>query len=188
MRSPSARARTRRRPKLCVNTVRQSRSGHCDTKRPLPNQSAAAIGRIMLEQGTRDSMKKILSVAALVLLAAPSVARAQERAGPAALGAVSGALVLGPVGAVAGAIVGFAAGPSIARAWGVRSMPPPPPARAAKRAAPRQQTSASGTPSSVGQASATVGQARAEIAAPRPAAKPPANAPAAKMPPAQTLE
>jgi len=134
-------------------------------------------------------MKKILSVAALVLLAAPSVARAQERAGPAALGAVSGALVLGPVGAVAGAIVGFTAGPSIARAWGVRSTPPPPPARAAKRAAPRQQTSASGTASSVGQSNATVGQAPArEIAAPTPAAKPPANARAATMPPAQTLE
>src|ERR1700724_4548265 len=47
-------------------------------------------------------------------------ARAQERAGDAALGAVSGAVVLGPVGAVAGALIGFTAGPSIARSWGVR--------------------------------------------------------------------
>ena len=47
-------------------------------------------------------------------------ANAQERAGDAALGAVSGAVVLGPVGAVAGAFIGYAAGPSIARSWGIR--------------------------------------------------------------------
>src|ERR1700704_2667321 len=47
-------------------------------------------------------------------------AKAQERAGDAALGAVSGAVVLGPVGAVAGAFIGYAAGPSIARSWGIR--------------------------------------------------------------------
>ena len=47
-------------------------------------------------------------------------ARAQERAGDAALGALSGAVVLGPVGAVAGAFIGYTAGPSIARSWGVR--------------------------------------------------------------------
>jgi hypothetical protein len=46
-------------------------------------------------------------------------ARAQERAGSAALGAVSGAVVLGPVGAVAGALIGYTAGPSIAHSWGV---------------------------------------------------------------------
>ena len=44
-------------------------------------------------------------------------ARAQERAGSAALGAVSGAVVLGPVGAVAGAFIGYTAGPAIARSW-----------------------------------------------------------------------
>lgn len=46
-------------------------------------------------------------------------AKAQERAGDAALGAVSGAVVLGPIGAVAGAFVGYTAGPSIARSWGM---------------------------------------------------------------------
>jgi hypothetical protein len=46
-------------------------------------------------------------------------ARAQERAGSAALGAVSGAIVLGPVGAVAGAVIGYTAGPAIAHSWGV---------------------------------------------------------------------
>lgn len=51
-------------------------------------------------------------------------ARAQERAGSAALGAVSGAVVLGPVGAVAGALIGYTAGPAIAHSWGVgRSAP-----------------------------------------------------------------
>ena len=52
-------------------------------------------------------------------------ARAQERAGDAALGALSGAVVLGPVGAVAGAFIGYAAGPSIARSWGLRRSAPP---------------------------------------------------------------
>jgi hypothetical protein len=47
-------------------------------------------------------------------------AKAQQRAGDAALGAVSGAVVLGPVGAVAGAIIGYTAGPSIAHSWGLR--------------------------------------------------------------------
>jgi hypothetical protein len=47
-------------------------------------------------------------------------AKAGERAGDAALGALSGAVVLGPVGAVAGAFIGYSAGPSIARSWGMR--------------------------------------------------------------------
>ena len=54
-------------------------------------------------------------VGALTLL--PFAAHADERAGDAALGAVSGALVFGPVGLVAGAIVGYAAGPSISQSW-----------------------------------------------------------------------
>lgn len=64
-------------------------------------------------------MKTVLAViASLALLS--SAALAQERAGSAALGALSGAVVLGPVGAVAGAVVGYTAGPSIARSWGLR--------------------------------------------------------------------
>ena len=51
------------------------------------------------------------------LVLVPLTARAQERAGDAALGAVSGAIVFGPVGLVAGALVGFTAGPSISRSW-----------------------------------------------------------------------
>src|SRR5664279_844449 len=65
-------------------------------------------------------MKKLL-VAILIAASGFSLpAQAQERAGSAALGAVSGAVVLGPVGAVAGAFIGYAAGPSIARSWGIR--------------------------------------------------------------------
>ncbi len=65
-------------------------------------------------------MRKIVAIAALALSLISSVAMAQERGGDAALGALSGAVVLGPIGAVAGAVVGYTAGPSIARSWGLR--------------------------------------------------------------------
>ncbi|OAF02512.1 hypothetical protein AYJ54_26360 [Bradyrhizobium centrolobii] len=65
-------------------------------------------------------MNKALITAIAMLAILPASAVAQERAGAAALGAVSGAVVLGPIGAVAGAVVGYTAGPSIARSWGVR--------------------------------------------------------------------
>jgi hypothetical protein len=63
-------------------------------------------------------MTKAFATAAVILLLAPSAALAQHRPGDAALGALSGAVVLGPVGAVAGAVVGYTAGPAIARSWG----------------------------------------------------------------------
>lgn len=65
-------------------------------------------------------MKKLLIVGLIAGSFISLPARAQERAEDAALGAVSGAVVLGPVGAVAGALIGFTAGPSIAQSWGVR--------------------------------------------------------------------
>ena len=63
---------------------------------------------------------RIVCVAALALL--PMAAAAQERAGNTVLGALAGAVVFGPVGAVAGAAVGlgYTAGHGIARAWGLR--------------------------------------------------------------------
>ena len=108
-------------------------------------------------------------------------AKAQERAGDAALGALSGAVVLGPVGAVAGAFIGYTAGPSIARSWGVR--------RSASSSRVRRAS----------RGSATQGQATAIASAPPPvisAEAPPARqgtAPvqaAAKQgaPPVQALE
>jgi hypothetical protein len=65
-------------------------------------------------------MKKIVIAALASLTLVPIGAVAQERGGDAALGALTGAVVLGPVGAVAGALVGYTAGPSIARSWGLR--------------------------------------------------------------------
>src|ERR1700761_3407959 len=66
-------------------------------------------------------MKKTLAITATSLLLICSQARANEhRPGDAALGALSGAVVFGPIGAVAGAVVGYTAGPSIAHSWGFR--------------------------------------------------------------------
>ena len=82
-------------------------------------------------------MKRTIAVAALVLSLVPTAAMAQERVGDAALGALSGALVLGPVGAVAGAVIGYSAGPSISRSLGVRRTAPARQARgSAQRATP----------------------------------------------------
>src|SRR5215472_717779 len=64
-------------------------------------------------------MNKTIACVVLALALTSSAARAEERVGDAALGALSGAVVLGPIGAVAGAVVGFTAGPSIARSWGL---------------------------------------------------------------------
>jgi hypothetical protein len=68
--------------------------------------------------GWDGNMIKAYSFAALLLVLVPSSALAQ-RAGDTALGALAGAVVLGPVGAVAGAFVGYTAGPSISRSWGL---------------------------------------------------------------------
>ena len=50
----------------------------------------------------------------------PAAAGAGERLGDAALGAVAGGVVAGPVGAVAGGAIGYTAGPRIAHRMGVR--------------------------------------------------------------------
>lgn len=60
-------------------------------------------------------MKAIFASAIALVLASPALA--DERPGDAALGALSGAVVFGPVGLVAGAIVGYTAGPSISQSW-----------------------------------------------------------------------
>jgi hypothetical protein len=62
-------------------------------------------------------MKPILIALVAASTLVPLAAQADERPADAALGALSGAVVFGPVGLVAGAVVGFAAGPSIARSW-----------------------------------------------------------------------
>jgi hypothetical protein len=69
-------------------------------------------------------MKKIIIAAVIAVWCVPSAGLADERVGDAALGAVSGAVVLGPIGAVAGAAIGYAAGPAIASSWGLRRSEP----------------------------------------------------------------
>jgi hypothetical protein len=62
-------------------------------------------------------LKNTLAISAIALSLMSSAAIAGERPTDAALGAVSGAVVFGPIGAVAGAVVGYAAGPSISHHW-----------------------------------------------------------------------
>src|SRR5262249_50795091 len=129
-------------------------------------------------------MKRIFAAAAITLAFAPSGVLAQERTGDAALGALSGAVVLGPVGAVAGAVIGYTAGPSIAQSWGLRrsseSRRRGPSARASGNAASSQGPSTQGV--------ATAGPSREGS---EPPSKPSAQSARAQddaIPPVQTLE
>jgi hypothetical protein len=73
-----------------------------------------------LDERGNCNMKTIMAAMVMALALVPFGASAQERTGDAALGALAGAVVLGPVGLVAGAAVGYTAGPSIASSWGLR--------------------------------------------------------------------
>jgi hypothetical protein len=124
-------------------------------------------------------MNKALITAIVLVAGIPAGAAAQERAGDAALGAVSGAVVLGPVGAVAGAFIGYAAGPSIAQSWGLRGS-----RSAHRRHPPRRAANRGVAPASQGtrEAMNSNGQMRAAGAAPV-QATPSAPAPAPTSPP-----
>jgi hypothetical protein len=113
-------------------------------------------------------MKKLVVLATIAgsLMCVP--AHAQERAGSAVIGAVSGALILGPVGAVAGALVGYTAGPEMAR--GLRSEPP----RAQSRAR-RSARTGDGTKRAAAERKATNAMAASQ---PRVAQSPVAQSPA----------
>ena len=65
-------------------------------------------------------MRSVFGVAIVaVALLAPAAASAGERVNDMALGAASGALVAGPVGLVAGGVIGYVAGPDIGRGLGL---------------------------------------------------------------------
>jgi hypothetical protein len=141
-------------------------------------------------------MKKLLAVAVMALSFAPSGVLAQERAGDAALGALSGAVVLGPVGAVAGAVIGFTAGPAISHSWGTRG---PEPQR--HQTSPKRSTSAISNGAPAQSANEPVQPAATEkVQQPAPATPepPPTEKPMPatslgpevqnSMPPVQTLE
>src|SRR5262245_13312370 len=89
----------------------------------------------------RHSMKNIVVAAVIGIWCVPSATLAGERVGDAALGALSGAVVLGPVGAVAGAVIGYTAGPSIADSWGLRRSEPRQSAKLPPKTTPKRVSS-----------------------------------------------
>jgi hypothetical protein len=119
-------------------------------------------------------MKQQIAIVAVAMMVS-TAAVAGERATDAALGAVSGAIVLGPIGAVAGAFIGYSAGPSMSRAWGVRG-------RSASARQSRRTASNEAPPTYRESQAAMPGSSAA------PAAAAPAPKPAAKSPPVQPLE
>jgi len=117
-------------------------------------------------------MKRQIAIVVMTMMVS-TAAVAGERATSAALGAVSGAVVLGPVGAVAGAFIGYTAGPSMSRAWGVHG-------RRSSARQPRRTANNDARPYRESQAAM-----REPSAAPAAA---PAPRTAAKAPPVQPLE
>src|ERR1700694_6310049 len=132
-------------------------------------------------------MKRLIAAAVLGVARRPPHEYAQERVGDAGLGAVSGAVVLGPVGAVAGAVIGYTAGPSIARSWGVGRSASRSRARRATQSSqgPQEQAAAKVTSSPV----ATAPETAAAKVTPPPVAKSPETVAAGKpAPPVQGFD
>jgi hypothetical protein len=132
-------------------------------------------------------MARTFTAAAMILLLAPSAALAQERATDAALGAVSGAVVLGPIGAVAGALIGYSAGPTISRSWGVDR------SRSARHRRQASKDGMRGTRQDANVAGVKLPERDARVATSQgegnnPAPSPKPLAPSATTPPVQTLE
>ena len=126
-------------------------------------------------------IKAAYAIAALLLVLVPSSVRAQ-RAGDTALGALAGAVVLGPVGAVAGAFVGYTAGPSISRSWGLEG------SRSSRH--PRQSSWYSVRGARAQAAAPTANSAGQAERSGRPTSYPVPNPPRSgtKLPPVQTLD
>jgi len=124
-------------------------------------------------------MKTMVAIAVLSLALISSTAIAEERPGDAALGAVSGAVVLGPIGAVAGAVIGWTAGPSISRSWSLHRASP----HARRAASPNDRVSdIQSTPNQSAPKDRAVPQAAAGLT------RPSATTTASTMPPVQPLE
>jgi len=126
-------------------------------------------------------MKWKIALSIVALSVACQASADEHRGGDAALGALSGAVVLGPIGAVAGAVVGYTAGPSIAHAWGFRRG-----STAHQRARQvRQEAQVAPAQASPAQVTPTTATVTATSQA-RPAAS--ARTASSKSPPVQTLE
>jgi hypothetical protein len=136
-----------------------------------------------VRQSGETRMKKTIASVVLSLALMSSTAMAEERVGDAALGALSGVVVLGPIGAVAGAIIGYTAGPSISHSWGLNRSSAP---RHARRAASLDARVPAGDGQPVPNQSAPKDQAAPEAAAP--ARRPSATTTASTAPPVQPLE
>jgi hypothetical protein len=65
-------------------------------------------------------MKRILACMVVAVCFVSSSVHAYERPLDAGLGALSGGAIFGPVGAIAGGVIGYTRGPSIARSLGLR--------------------------------------------------------------------
>jgi hypothetical protein len=132
-------------------------------------------------------MKKTIASVAISLVLMSSTAIAEERPGDAALGAVSGAVVLGPIGAVAGAVIGWTAGPSISHSWGLHRASA---SRHARRAASPSAHVSAGDSEPVANQSVANQPVAKDQAAPQAteSARPPATTTASTAPPVQPLE
>jgi hypothetical protein len=172
----------------CVN-----RDGTGYAVSPSPLRASAAIGLssgricgVTPNDAESIPMKTTLAITATSLLLISSQARADEhRPGDAALVALSGAVVLGPIGAVAGAVVGYTAGPSIAHSWGFRhSHSATHRTKAARQAAPPTEA-----PAQAPEARAQpMPPSEAHASMPAPQAPPVPKTASTALPPVQTLE
>src|SRR5262249_52955094 len=99
-----------------AETVRKYRDGR--DKPGHGRVGAATSFAPSTQRSTRGpDMKQFLAAVVIAVALTPAGAFAQERVADAALGGLSGAIVFGPVGAVAGIVVGYTAGPGISRSW-----------------------------------------------------------------------
>jgi hypothetical protein len=135
-------------------------------------------------------MKKLLVLAIIGGSLTCTQARAQERVGSAAIGVVAGALILGPVGAIAGGLVGYTAGPEMSR--GLTAEQPRERSRARRSArsgnGSKRATAANANMSPKAVAPSQQSIARAPDVAP-PVAKPgPSIGATQPMPPIQSLD